>query len=83
MMAEEKKEETTISKNIKAKDASLLGQIIAALWIGGWSAFKFIKSGGAGVDDIIKSAIGIVVCFSPVYFNLIMDKVKDIKLGSL
>ena len=80
-MAEENKEETE-KKGFGAKTASLWGQIIAAVWIAGWSAFKFIKGiNEIAITDFILSGLSIAACFTPVYFNLIMDKIKEIKLG--
>ena len=80
-MAEETKEE----KGVKAKSASLWGQIIASIWIGGWNTAQFIKDiiNGNHIDgkDIILSGLAIAACFTPVYFNLIMDKIKEIRLG--
>lgn len=77
-MAEENQEE----KAIKAKTASLWGQIIAALWVAGWSAFDFIKNfASIQITDIIFSGLAIAACFSPVYFNLLLDKIKEIKWG--
>lgn len=80
-MAEETKEE----KGIKAKSASLWGQIIAAIWIGGWSTAQNIKDIVAGnhidIKEIILTGLAIAACFTPVYFNLIMDKIKEIRLG--
>lgn len=67
-------------KTIKAKSASLWGQIIAALWVAGWTAYKFITS-PVDVNDIIFSGLAIAGCFSPVYFSLMLDKIKDIKWG--
>ena len=76
----------TEKKGIKAKSASLWGQIIAAVWIGGWNAAQFICSLIKGIEinptHIILSGLAIAACFTPVYFNLIMDKVKEIKLGA-
>ena len=81
-MSEEK---TTEEKKVHAKDASLWGQIIAAVWIAGWHAAQFVKDiiSGTHIDgqDIILSGLAIAACFTPVYFNLIMDKVREIKLG--
>lgn len=82
-------EENTTNENekkgIKAKGASLWGQIAAAVWIGGWSAAQFardiFKDQHVSATDIILSGLAIAACFTPVYFNLIMDKVKEIKLG--
>lgn len=81
-------DETTAGneKKVKAKPVSLWGQIIAAVWIAGWNAAGFIRSmrTGGTLDgkDIILSGLAIAACFTPVYFNLIMDKVKEIKLGA-
>jgi hypothetical protein len=73
------------TKCIKAKTASLWGQIIAAVWVGGWCSVQNIKDIIAGnhidIKEIIFSGLAIAACFSPIYFNLIMDKIKEIKLG--
>ena len=75
-------EEKTEEKTIKAKTASLWGQIVAALWVAGWSAFDFIKNfASIQITDIIFSGLAIAACFSPVYFNLLLDKIKEIKWG--
>lgn len=82
-------EENTTNENekkgIKAKSASLWGQITAAVWIGGWNIAQFTRDIIAGQhisgNEIIFSGLAIAACFTPVYFNLIMDKVKEIKLG--
>lgn len=56
--------------------------IVAGLWIGVLTLLK-----GFGVinldvsSEIIPSGITLAAVFCPVYFNLIMDKIKDIKLG--
>ena len=75
----------TENKGIKAKGASLWGQIAAAVWIGGWNTAQFIKDLAAGrpLDPfaIIISGLAIAACFIPVYFNLLMDKIREIKLG--
>ena len=72
-------------KGIKAKGASLWGQIVAAVWIGGWNTAQFAHDiiNGQHIDgnSIIFSGLAIAACFTPVYFNLIMDKIKEIKLG--
>ena len=82
MTAEEKKNEEVKEKGIKAKSISLWGQIVAAVWIASWSAFKFIKNiDEATITDFIFSGFAIAGCFVPVYFNLIMDKIKKIRFG--
>ncbi|MCQ2485827.1 MAG: hypothetical protein MJ168_10915 [Clostridia bacterium] len=75
--------ETKENKTIKAKTSSLLAQIIAAVWVAGWNAYKFIRNiDAATTTDFILSGFSIAACFIPVYFNLIMDKIKEIKLGN-
>ena len=81
-----KDEPQTESKRIKAKGASLWGQIAAAVWIGGWNTAQFVSNLIKGIEinpiHIILSGLSIAACFTPVYFNLIMDKIKEIKLGA-
>lgn len=82
MAAEEKMNEEVKEKGIKAKSISLWGQIVAAVWIAAWSAYKFIKNiDEATITDFIFSGFAIAGCFVPVYFNLIMDKIKKIRFG--
>ena len=67
---------------VEAKPTTLFAQIIAAVWIAGWAAFKFISNPeDIAIIDIIISGSGIAACFIPVYFSIIMDKIKDIKFG--
>ena len=68
---------------IKAKPLTLAGQVFAAAWVAGWASAKFIKSGIAAVElkDIIYSGAAIVCCFSPVFFNMVMDKIQKIRFG--
>ena len=71
---------------IHAKPVSLNAQIIAAVWIALWSGMNFVIRLAHGTDvpirEIVVSGLAIAACFSPVYFNLIMDKIKDWKLGA-
>jgi hypothetical protein len=75
-MAEEVKEE----KKGKAKIASLIAQAVAAVWIAFWSGKKF-ATGPVEILDVIFSGLAIAACFSPVYFNMLLDKIKKIKFG--
>lgn len=74
-------------KRAGAKDFSLAAQIFAAAWIAVWSAVKFGKAATSGmlaelgIADVIFSAFAIAACFSPVYFSIIMDKIKSIRFG--
>ena len=73
-------------KGVHAKSASLWGQIAAAVWIGGWSAAQFIKDLISGqplnIVTVIISGLAIAACFVPVYFNMLMDKIREITLGA-
>lgn len=74
--------ELEVKKKLTAKGSSLAGQIIAAIWIAGWSAFKFaMDPKGISVTDVLMSGLGIAGCFMPVYFSILMDKIRDIRLG--
>ena len=79
---------TTVStkkKTGKAKITSLIAQALAAVWIGLWNSLQFanmLKTGShIEVTDIIFSGLSIAACFSPVYFSMIMDKIKNIRFG--
>lgn len=71
---------TETKKTGKAKITSLVAQGIAALWVAVWSGIKFWKNGGE-TTDIIFSGFAIAACFSPVYFNMVLDKIKNIRFG--
>ncbi len=58
---------------MRAKSLSLLAQVIGAVWIAGWSAYKFSHEIPT-VREIVISGLFIAAVFSPVYFNLVMDK---------
>lgn len=81
----EKTEDKIEEKTGKAKSVSLIGQIIASVWIGGWCAAQFIRDIISGnhieITEIIFSGFAIAGCFIPVYFNMIMDKIKKIRFG--
>ncbi len=66
---------------MNAKDSSLGGQIFGAAWIGVGTIAKGLGWINLEVGEIILSGLAIAACFTAVYFNLLMDKIKDIKLG--
>lgn len=72
---------SSAKKTGKAKITSLIAQIVAAIWVAVWSGKRFFDGGGT-TTDIILSGFAIAACFSPVYFNMILDKIKNIKFGS-
>lgn len=64
------------------KGSSLWSQIFSALWITGWSAFMFIKNpADMSFESIIATGIAIPLSFSPIFVSIIMDKIKEIKIG--
>lgn len=71
---------TETKKTGKAKITSLIAQIVAAVWVAVWSGMRFFKGEG-NTTDVILSGFAIAACFSPVYFNMILDKVKTIRFG--
>lgn len=79
------KEGEETKKEVKAKNVSLVGQIIASVWIGGICLAIFItdiiRGNPIKISDVVFSGFAIAGCFVPVYFNMIMDKIKAIRFG--
>lgn len=69
----------------KAKNVSLIGQIVGAVWIAGICGFMFIykvlHNQQVEVQDVLLSGIALVACFCPVYLSIILDKIKSIRFG--
>lgn len=72
-MAEEKKK--------GAKDYSLASMIIAGVWIAVLTILKGLSIMKLDMGDIIGSGVAIAAVFSPVYFSIFLDKIKDIRTG--
>ena len=74
-------------KETGAKDVTLKSMIIAAVWIGALSLLKaFWKliakaEFGLSMNEILMSGIVIAAVFSPVYLSIVLDKIKEIKIG--
>ena len=84
-MSEESTEE---KKKPGAKDVSLASMVISAVWIVALSITKafwklFVESGefGLTMGDIVLSGIIIAAVFSPIYFSIFLDKIRDIKIS--
>jgi len=75
-------------KGTGAKNVSLKSMIISAIWIGVLSLLKAFwglitaKAFGLTMSEIIFSGVVMAAVFSPVYLSIILDKIKDIKVGS-
>ena len=84
MQWDEEENKKEARRGLQAKPISLKSQIIAAIWIAGWSAFKFASDRySIGINEVIFSGLGIAACFSPVYLSIVMDKIKEIKFGGM
>ena len=70
-----------------AKEISLLSMVISAIWVGSLSLLKGFwgllsaKAFGLTMNEIVLSGIIMAAIFSPVYLNLILEKIRDIKIG--
>jgi len=74
-------------KEISAKDVSLKSMVIAAVWIGALTLVKAFwslvseKAFGLTMNEIALSGLLLAAVFSPVYLSIVLDKIKDIKIG--
>jgi hypothetical protein len=70
-----------------AKDVSLKSMVVAALWIGLLTLLKaawgFItdKPFGLSVSEIVFTGLMLAAVFTPVYLSIVLEKIKDIKIG--
>jgi len=75
-------------KNGNAKEISLKSMIISAVWIGALSLLKAfwslisINAFGLTMNEIVLSGIVMAAVFSPVYLSIVLEKIKDIKVGT-
>ena len=70
-----------------AKEVSKGSMIFAAVWIpvisivkAIWGIFTPVEF-GLSTGDIIMVGIAVAGVFSPVYFSIILDKIKEIRIG--
>lgn len=65
-----------------AKDYSLFSMIFSGLWIITLTLLKGFNVVSLSIlEEIIPSGIAIAGVFSPVYFSIFLDKIKDIRFG--
>jgi hypothetical protein len=70
-----------------AKDVTLKSMVISAIWIGALSLAKAFwglvteKAFGLSMNEIVLSGVVMAAVFSPVYLSIVLDKIKDIKVG--
>ncbi len=76
-----------VEKKSGAKNISLGSMLVSAIWIGALSLLKAFwgiiseKSFGLTMNEIVLSGVIMAAVFSPVYLSIILDKIKDIKVG--
>ena len=88
--SEEKKDD----KKTSPKQISFFAMILSGIWIAVLSLIKafwgvfgtFIDklrdvSFGLTIGDIVFSGVILAAVFTPIYFSIILDKLKEIKLG--
>ena len=83
-------DQTETKNNHGAKDVSLASMIVSAIWIGVLSLAKALwglvgatdKPFGLTMNEIVLSGIVIAAVFSPVYLSIILDKIREIKIGN-
>jgi hypothetical protein len=64
-----------------AKQYSLSAQIFSGLWIVVLTILKGLKVISLDLGDIVYSGIAVAAIFSPVYFSIFLDKIKEIRLA--
>jgi len=87
---EEKKED----KKTSPKQVSLFAMILSGVWIAVLSLIKAFwgvicilitplndVSFGLTIGEIVFSGVILAAVFTPIYFSIILDKVKEIKMG--
>ena len=78
---------TEQKSGLAAKDVSLKSMIAAAVWIGVLSIVKALwglvsdKAFGLTMSEIVLSGLMMAAVFSPVYLAIVLDKIRDIKIG--
>jgi DMSO/TMAO reductase YedYZ heme-binding membrane subunit len=70
-----------------AKGVSLASMVVAGAWIGALTVLKAFwglitqKEFGLSMEEILLSGVVLAAIFTPVYLSIILDKIRDIKLG--
>lgn len=71
-----------------AKEISKWSMVVATLWIGvlslvkaAWPLFSGGAQFGLEMNEIILSGLALAAVFTPVYFSIFLEKIRDIKTG--
>ena len=66
-----------------AKDYSLLAMVVSAVWILTMTVLKGLNIMNLEMSDILASGFSIVGMFVPVFTSIIIDKIKEMKIGKV
>lgn len=78
---ETKETEETMKNKTGAKFLSKCSMVFAGLWIAILTILKGLGKIELAESEIIGSGVAIVAVWTPTYFSILMDKVKDMKIG--
>lgn len=78
-MSEEITEEK--KNGLGAKFLSKLSMIFAGIWIGVLTILKGFNKIDLSIKEIIWSGIAIAAVWTPTYFSIFLDKVKEMKFN--
>jgi hypothetical protein len=68
------------AKKTGAKQYSLFAQIFSGVWIAVLTILKGLRIITLETQDIIYTGVAIAAIFSPVYFSIFLDKIREIRL---
>lgn len=74
-------------RTASAKEISKWSMVVAAIWIAAlsllkalWGLFSPVPF-GLTMGDIVLSGVVLAAVFTPVYLSIILEKIKDIRIG--
>jgi hypothetical protein len=68
-------------KKTGAKKYSLFAQVFSGVWIAVLTILKGLSIIILETQDIVYTGIAIAAIFSPVYFSIFLDKIREIRLA--
>jgi hypothetical protein len=69
------------TKKLGAKQYSLFAQIFSGAWVAVLTVLKGLSVITLETSDIVYTGIAIAAIFSPVYFSIFLDKIREIRLA--
>ena len=73
--------EQPVKKTFGAKNLSKHSMIFSGVWIAGLTLLKGAGKVSLSISEIVYSGIAIAAVWTPTYFSIFLDKIRDIKLG--